>query len=446
MKKIITIYLLVLGTSFAQGQDIFTVAGTNTGAYSGDGGLGIAADLNGPTNVATDANGNIYIADTKNSVIRMLNTHDSIITIAGNGAAGYSGDGSLATKAELNNPTGVTVDKFGNIYIADYDNNCIRKVNASGIMSTFAGGNPGYSGDGGQATAAGMSLPSQVATDNAGNVYIGEYYASVIRKVDISTGIITTIAGTGVAGYSGDGGQATAAVLSGANGMTVDAAGNVYIADDNNYRIRMINTLGVITTVVGNGIQGKGGDGGQGTAAQLTLPNHIAFDVAGNMYIADPGANNIRMINPSGVITTIAGNGTAGFGGDGGAATAGELNYPNCVTVDGSGNVFVADRYNNRIREIGKSPLSINELVKTGDVRVYPVPNNGNFTIALSNNNYGVSDLEIYNILGEKVYSQSINSKQNNITLSLNLNTGLYILQLKSGNGIISKKIEVVNK
>jgi hypothetical protein len=446
MKTLITISLLALGTSFVQGQNIFTVAGTNIGAYSGDGGLGITADLNGPTSVATDVNGNIYIADTKNSVIRLLNTHDSIITIAGNGLAGYLGDGALATVGELNNPTGVAVDKFGNLYIADYDNNCIRKVNTSGVMSTFAGGKAGYSGDGGQATAAGMSLPSQVATDNAGNVYIGEYYASVIRKVDISTGIITTIAGTGTAGYSGDGGPATAAVLSGANGMTVDAAGNVYIADDNNHRIRMINTLGIINTVVGNGTQGKGGDGGQATAAQLNVPNHIAFDVAGNMYIADPGAYNVRMVNTSGVITTIAGNGTAGFSGDGAAATAGEFNYPNCVTVDASGNIFVADRYNNRIREIGKSPLSINELVKTPDVSVYPVPNNGNFTIALSNNSYGVTDLEIYTILGEKVYSQNISSMQNTVTLNLNLNAGLYILQMKGDNGTISKKIEVINK
>ncbi|NCX95569.1 MAG: hypothetical protein EBX41_04010, partial [Chitinophagia bacterium] len=281
-----------------------------------------------------------------------------ITTIAGNGSGGYSGDGGAATAASLNEPKGVAVDASANVYIADCFNNRIRKVNTSGIISTIAGnGSAGYSGDGGAATAASLSLPKGVAVDASGNVYFPDQNNNRIRKVNTS-GVISTIAGNGSLGYSGDGGAATAASLSGPYGVAVDASGNVYIADCFNNRIRKVNTSGVISTIAGNGYHdstgrgGYGGDGGAATAASLNYPIGVAVDASGNVYIADYNNKRIRKVNTSGIISTIAGNGSPGYSGDGGAATAASFNYSEGVAVDASGNVYIADSYDNRIRKV----------------------------------------------------------------------------------------------
>ena len=331
---------------------ITTVAGTGVGGYSGDGGPAIAAQLNSPQSVTVDGTGNLYIADTQNHRIRKVDTSGVITTVAGTGAGGYSGDGGSATAAQLDYPHGVTVDGTGNLYIADTHNHRIRKVDTSGVITTVAGnGVGGYSGDGGAATAAQLNSPQSVTIDDTGNLYIADRNNHRIRKVDIS-GVITTVAGNGAGGYSGDDGSATAAQLNNPFGVTVDGTGNIYIADTQNHRIRKVDTSGVITTVAGNGAGGYSGDDGSATAAQLSYPYGVTVDSAENLNIADTYNHRIRKVDTSGVITTVAGTDVAGYFGDDGSATAAQLYYPTGVTVDGTDSLYIADTQNHRIRKV----------------------------------------------------------------------------------------------
>jgi hypothetical protein len=338
---------------------INTVAGNGTTGYSGDGGAATSAELNTPDGVAVDAAGNIYVADTANCRIRKVAAATSTIsTVAGNGTCGYAGDGKAATSAELFEPSGVAVDSASNVYIADWDNSRIRKITVStGIISTVAGnGARGYSGDGGKATSAKLSSPYGVAIDSSGNIYIADVGNYRIRKVTVSTGIISTVAGNGTQGYSGDGGPATGAEMQGPTGVAVDTAGNIYIADSYGNRIRKVTaSTGIISTVAGNGNIGHSGDGGPATSGQLYYPYGVAVDTASNIYIADNDNYRIRKITAStGIISTVAGNGTCGYSGNGGTATSAEL----ClglggVAVDTAGNVYIADQYNERTRAVG---------------------------------------------------------------------------------------------
>ena len=272
----------------------------------------------------------------------------AIQTVAGNGIAGYAGDGGPATAAELSDPFGGAVDSSGNLYVADYGNARIRKVTSSGTITTAAGtGTEGYGGDNGAATRAELNYPIGVAVDSAGNLYIADTYNHRIRKV--SNGVITTVAGNGTAGFSGDNGSATSAQLNYPYSVAVDAAGNLYIADYGNNRIREVSG-GVITTVAGNGTQGFSGDSGPAVNAQLSEPVSVAVR-AGNLYIADFGNNRIRSVS-AGLIATAAGNGKLGYSGDGGPATSAELYSPRGVSVDANGNLYIADTYNQRIREV----------------------------------------------------------------------------------------------
>jgi trimeric autotransporter adhesin len=331
---------------------IATVAGNGSFGYSGDGGQLTSAQLYWPNGIATDSAGNLFIADTENNRIRKASPSGIITTVAGTGYFGFSGDGGLATSAELFYPEGIAVDSSGNLFIADSGNHCIRKVSASGIITTVAGtGSLGYSGDGGSATAAKLNGPYGVAVDSAGNLFIADTFNERIRKV--SSGIISTVAGTGSSGYSGDGGQATSAQLSGPYGVAVDSAGNLFIVDTNNNCIRKVSS-GIITTVAGDGSAGYSGDNGQATSAQLDYPMGVALDSAGNLFIADGNNNCIRKVS-SGIITTVAGNGSYGFSGDGGLATSAQLYYPTGVAVDSAGNIFIADNYNSRIRMVSSA-------------------------------------------------------------------------------------------
>ena len=347
---------------------ITTVAGNGTWGYSGDGGPATNASFWQPWGVAVDASGNLYIADSADRRIRKVDTYGIITTVAGNGAGGYSGDGGPATNASLCAPLGVAVDASGNLYIADWCNQRIRKVDTSGIITTVAGnGAGGYSGDGGPATNASLWWPSGVAVDASGNLYIAEVGNQRIRRVDTS-GIITTVAGNGTAGYSGDGGPATNARLCWPSDVAVDASGNLYIADWYNHRIRKVDTSGIITTVAGNGTASYSGDGGPATNASLRYPHGVAVDVNGNLYIADYDNHRIRTVDPLGIITTVAGNGTEGYSGDGGPATNARLQYPSGVTVDTSGNLYIADRDNHRIRKVSLTNTPIGQ-----DITVSPI-------------------------------------------------------------------------
>ena len=261
-----------------------------------------------------------------------------INTVAGNGTEGYTGDGGAATAAELNTPDGVAVDSAGNIYIADTVNCRIRKVIAStGTITTVAGnGTCGYAGDGKAATSAELFEPSGVALDSANNIYIADWDNSRIRKVTVSTGIISTVAGNGTRGYSGDGGKATSAKLDNPYGLAIDNTGNIYIADTGNYRIRKVTlSTGIISTVAGNGKQGYAGDAGPATSAEFEGPTGVAVDTAGNFYVADSYGNRIRKVTAStGIISTAAGNGNTGHSGDGGPATSAQLYYPTTVRLN----------------------------------------------------------------------------------------------------------------
>ncbi|MGP8214928.1 MAG: T9SS type A sorting domain-containing protein [Bacteroidia bacterium] len=446
MKKITLILsLITCPLSLIYAQNISTYAGNGTANYSGNGVAATSAELNNPSGVATDAAGNLYIADYENNRVRVVETSGIIVTIAGNATQGYSGDGGIATAAELNNPSGVALDASGNLYIADQGNSCVRKISTSGIITTIAGNGTQGTGNGGAATAQELNWPTGVAVDGSGNLYIADADNNRVCKVTTS-GTLSIYAGTDVAGFSGDGGAATAAELNSPNGVVVDASGDVYIADYANNRIRMVNSSGIISTVAGNGSAGYSGDGSAATAAELNHPYGLNIGSQGTLVIADELNNRIRLVKTSGTISTGVGNGTAGFSGDGGAATAAELHTPTGVAVDDSNNVFIADLSNNRIRKVIVGPQGINELSNNADISVYPVPNNGNFQLKITNYELRVENIDVYNILGEKVYSQAINQVQTNLNLNLNLNldNGIYILRVITDKGIISKKIEVV--
>jgi trimeric autotransporter adhesin len=338
---------------------ITTFAGNGTAGFAGDNGPAANAELSQPIGLALDSSSNLYIADEANNRIRKI-TNGVITTIAGNGKAGFSGDNNLATNSELNEPEGVAIDSAGNLYIADGANQRVRKV-VNGAISTFAGtGTAGYTGDTGPATSAELDFPNAVAVDSAGNVYIANLSDALIRKV--SAGVITTVAGNPTGGFAGDNGPATSALLQQADGVAVDSFGNLYIADFYNDRVREVSS-GVITTLLGNSLDGFAGDNGPVANGVLDEPIGVSVDSSGNLYIADNGNNRIRKVS-NGTITTVAGNGTAGYSGDNGPATSAELNDPNGTAVDASGNLYIADRANNRIRKVSNG--TITTVVGTG--------------------------------------------------------------------------------
>jgi hypothetical protein len=332
---------------------INTVAGNGTCCFTGNGIPAANAALNQPMSATSDSAGNIYVADTYNCIVREVNgTSGNITTLAGTpGSCGYGGDGGAATSAQLDWPTKVAL-YAGNVYIADFQNCVIRQVDATGNISTFAG-TPGtckYGGDGGAATSAYLYYPEGVAVDSSGNVYIADVFNYRIREV--SGGIINTVAGNGTAGYSGDGGLATSAEVNQPRDVAVDALGNLYIADDGNSRIRMVNTSGVISTFAGNGSSGYSGDGVLATTASLYYPIGVVVDAIGDVLIADMGNSRIRWVDGQGIIHTVAGDGTYGFSGDGGLGTSAMLTYPYGVGVDPSGNIYLDDGANNRVRMV----------------------------------------------------------------------------------------------
>ncbi len=340
-----------LGAMLGLGQTttITTFAGNAAlgAGFGGDGAVATAAQLNAPSGVASDAAGNIYIADLSNYRIREV-SGGMINTIAGTGTAGSGGDSGSAAVATLAGPAGIAVDGAGNIYIADGPGNRVRRI-SGGIITTFAGGNGGgFAGDTGAATSAQLNYPSAVAIDSAGDVYIADTGNNRIRKV--TNGIITTVAGSAGLGYNGDNQSPTIATLWSPQGIAVDSLGNLYIADTNNQRIREVSN-GIITTVAGNGTAGFLGDGGSPAAAEINSPHGLLIDSSNNLYIADTGNNMIRKVTGA-TITRVAGTGQPGYAGDGGLPTNAQLNLPWALAIDPNGYLYVADSQNNVIRQL----------------------------------------------------------------------------------------------
>ncbi len=340
---------------------IGTAAGTGIAGYSGDAGPAASAQLNGPFGVAVDTTGNLYIADTGNNCIRKVSAGGTITTVAGNTARGFLGDGGAALNASFNAPEGVAVDSAGNLYIADTFNNRIRKVTAGGNISTVAGsGNEIYSGDNNAAINAGMGLPPDVAVDRLGNFYIADFGGSRIRMV--SNGNISTVAGSSNGPPPEEGQEAVNLRFTGPTGVAVDLNGTIYFAEGSLgsgsglavgvSRIWKVATNGVLTTLAGNGIADFGGDGGPATEAQLNTPTALSIDFQGNLYIADSLNNRVRKIVPGGTISTLAGTGVPGFAVDFGPPAGAQFNSPEGVGVDAAGNVYIVDTLNSRVREL----------------------------------------------------------------------------------------------
>ena len=380
---------------------ITTAVGDGNQGFAGDGGAPNKVEMSLPTSVVVDSSGNLYFTDSLNNRIRKL-AGGTVSTYAGNGLFSRSGDGNAAAAAQLNTPLGVAVgtsigsgiaptfyiadtannvvrivanglisnvagtgtagssgdqlngpqglavDSAGSLYIADTQNNRVRKVSGGAISTVAGSGTAGFGGDGGAATSAQLNAPFGVAVDAAGNLYIAEFSNNRVRKVS-TNGNIGTLAGNGVSGFSGDGLQATSAQLNGPQGVAVDSAGNVYIADTANNRVRKVAANGVITTVAGNGAAGFSGDGSYAVSAQVGNPTAVAVDTVGNVYIAD-GSARVRKLFLSGLITTIAGTGTRGYSGDGGSAPNARLNGPSSLAVNAAGSIWVADTLNNAVR------------------------------------------------------------------------------------------------
>ena len=352
---ILFLVISVLDNS-AYAQIISTVAGSGAFGFSGDGGPATNAAFWTVAGVALDKNHNLYITDHSNQRIRKVAAATGIVTtVAGNGGAGYAGDGGPATAALLNDPSGITIDASDNIYIADYHNNRIRKVSAAtGIITTVAGnGTNGFAGDGGLATSARLSQPAGVAVDADNNIYIADYTNHRIRKVDAATGIITTVAGNGIAGFLNDGSIATTATLSQPNTVFVDASKNLLIADYANNRIRRVDAVThIMTTIAGTGVQNYNGDGHTALTTNITAPTGVTMDVNGNVYIADLSQRILKISSATGLITTAAGNGSQGFSGDGGPPTLAQLYNSWDVTADTNGDLYIADLANERVRKI----------------------------------------------------------------------------------------------
>ncbi|MFI6701786.1 RICIN domain-containing protein [Streptomyces sp. NPDC050509] len=336
---------------------ISTVAGTGVAGFAGDNEPAVSAQLNRPIGIAVDSTGTLYVADYHNHRVRKITTDGKISTVAGSGA-GYRGDNGPAVSAQMNCPRGMAVDSAGNLYIADSNNHRIRKITTDGKISTVAGsGVAGFGGDGGTATAARLNLPVGVAVDSADTLYVADYHNHRVRKIT-TDGKISTVAGSGVAGFGGDGGTAGSAQLRNPRGVAVDSAGNLYIADSNNHRIRKITTDGKISTVAGTGTAGFGGDDGPATAARLNVPLAVAVDSADTLYISDHNNHRVRKITTDGKISTVAGTGTAGFDGDDGPAASARLNSPFGLAVDCVDALYITDHVNHRVRKIASARMA----------------------------------------------------------------------------------------
>jgi len=440
------IYLVCLFTlGYYQGNAqgvITTIAGNGVTQYIGDGWPATSYSLASPAGVCADKEGNVYSCDNVEPRIRKIDKFDTLFTIAGTGTPGYSGDGGIAAIATFGSPACIVIDTVGNLFITDQYNKVIRKINrTTNIVTTVCGsGGGGFGGDGGPATAANLEQPEGVWVDKLGNIYVVDKGNQRVRKVDALTGNINTIAGNGTNGYSGDGGLAVNTRLSFPRGVCTDDAGNVYIADYGNNRIRKVDqSTGIITTIAGTGVAGYSGDGGPATAATLVSPYGLYWSSQGRLYIADYGNNVVRAISADGSIRTVAGSGLYGFSGDGGSALT--FQGPKAVYVDDSEYLYIADSENSAIRKVTPSFNKATDIITPDLLNVYPNPANNTLTLSCSKQ-LSYSTIAICDMLGREVYRTVLDGYNSHIDIA-NLPVGVYILQVRSGVSVSNKKIEV---
>ena len=447
MKQIIlfsAVLLLILSTATRAQNIITTVAGGGSGTALGDGGPAVAAVLANPIAVAKDSHGNLYITDRENNRIRKVDTAGIICTYAGRNLAGYSGDNGPATDASLYEPYGIAVDKHDNVYFTDPASNVVRKIAPTGIITTFAGiDTAGYNGDSKPASTAKLNEPFGIATDKNGYVYIGDVGNGRIRRVD-TMGIITTYAGTGFPGYSGDDSEATAARIVGPSGIAVDKSNNLYFTESGKHNVRKIDSTGIITTIAGTGVGGFNGDSLLATDTKLFFPAGIAVDSRGNVYIADGSNGRVRKINvadSSNIITTVAGTGAVPFNGDNISPTS--ANVPPCgITIDGDDNIYITDISNNRVRYIKNTVAVVNVNLPVDASYIYPNPNNGQCYIMQIGRQDEPITITVTDLYGKII--QSLRAITNNaILMQLDVPTGAYNVEIKNSRMNVVKKIVV---
>jgi sugar lactone lactonase YvrE len=425
----------------AQAQIITTVAGGGT-ANPGKGGSATDCVLDRPAAVALDAAGNIYICERDANRVRKVTTDGTIITIAGTGTLGYSGDGGPATAAMLYSPNCVVVDESNNVFIGDQIS-VIRKIDAAGNINTVAGvGTVGFSGDGGPATNAQLHVPSGLAFDADGNLLIADFENNRIRKVTAS-GIITTVAGTGLTEFNGNNIPATDANIT-PYGIATDGMGNILVASSLSCSVRKINAVGYINTIVGTSVLGFSGDLGPATDAQLFAPMGVCADNAGNILVSDTRNHRIRKIDADGNITTIAGNGLNTFAGDGGPATAASITLPMSIALDNTGSLIVCDYGNNRIRKINGVVAVKNSATRPeANMKLVPNPNTGSFTLTVPSVTNEPVYIVVMDVMG-RIVQQVENTTNTTIPVIVEHGPGTYIVNAVTHSGGRCSEVVVV--
>jgi len=428
MRKNYFFTLLMLCAFVGQSQTITTVAGNGNSGFSGDGGLATTARLNLPFNLTFDKSDNLYIADTYNKSIRKIDTESGIITTV-------VGTADRNEISELNTPTGLTFDNFNNLFIADIASSRIRKVNLdTGSSMTLVGKKTETEHPNIDAELGG---PFNVVFDKIGHLYISNNEDSKVSKIDFFTGEVTIIAGTGISGFSGDGGSASQAQLANPTGLALDNNGHLFIADSGNERIRQVDlATGVISTIAGNGRTGSSEDGIFAVNARLSNPLGLAVDIVGDLYFVDRNNNKIRKIDmATGKLYTVAGTGKQGFSGDGSLATEAKLSNPTGLAFNNAGDLFVVDRGNNRIRRI--TGLIDNADANTVvNVKIYPNPSTDKINVEVAKN-VQLNSVALFDSSGNQVKVQLINNSMNVARLP----RGLYVLKITTSEGSSEQKV-----
>jgi sugar lactone lactonase YvrE len=426
----------------AGAQEIVTIAGNGVSGFSGDGGPATNASLKNAQSFTFDTFGNLFIADGENNRIRKISVLDRrITTIAGTGVQGYSGDGGFANLAQINGPVGIAFDNNGNLYFSDLRNSVIRKIDKFGIITTFAGnGISGCAGDGISAILANLRAPYSLSFGKDDNLYFSDISCNCVRKID-NSGVITTIAGIKESpGYSGDGGPATNAKMVYPGHIAVDNRKNaLYIPDYVNCRVRKVDLISsIITTFAGNGVPGLSGDGGQATLASFRTPNSVSVDSLGNVFICDNIGHNIRKVDTLGFISRLAGTGEAGYSPDGTIATDAKLNRPNFTVTDKWGNVYFCDTYNHLVRRINYNTTSVKEQPIT-HIKASIFPNPAHEYVTVKTESIAINELQLLDVTGCAVHSSVYKAHKGEIKLVItHLPTGIYLLKV---NGQYAGKV-----